>query len=99
VSMVYEPWRIRFFIDCERDMIRRGYPKGKSQSQQEQVGETRWVETAGNVQWEVRREVGQDVSDRDPGCRRLEAGKICVNLDEERSSVPVSTQIEDETYD
>jgi len=51
------------------------------------VGETRWVETAGNVQWEVRREVGQDVSDRDPGCRRLDAGKMCLNLDEERSSV------------
>jgi hypothetical protein len=71
VSIVYEPWRIKFFIDCERDMIRRGYPKGKSQSQQEQVGETKWVETAGNVQCAVGggegREVGQDVSDRDPG--------------------------------
>ena len=31
LSIVYEPWRIRFFIDCERDMIRRGYPKGKPQ--------------------------------------------------------------------
>jgi hypothetical protein len=51
------------------------------------VGEIRWVETAGNVQWEVRREVGQDVSDRDPGSRRLDAGKMCLNLDEERSSV------------
>jgi hypothetical protein len=79
-------------------MIRRGYPKGKSQVAKEQVGETRWVETAGNVQWEVR-EVGQDVSDRDPGRRRLDTGKMCLNLDEERSSVPVSTQIEDETCD
>ena len=51
------------------------------------------------MQWGVGREVGQDVSDRDPGCRRLEAGKMCLDLDEERSSVPVSTQIEDETYD
>ena len=51
------------------------------------MGETRWVETAGNVRGEVREEAGQDVSDRDPN-----AGKMCLNLDEERSPVPVSNE-------